>query len=429
VTRSFVLRSANVLDESGGFSGPLDVVVREGRITQVGRDASAADLRSVDFAGLWLMPGVFDCHDHLTLHSWDAAALMQTPVSRWALHAAEAMRRTLECGVTFVRDAGGADAGLRDGVQMGLVPGPRMQISVVALSETGGHFDGFWPGTGMESAADYCIPDYPGRPPFIVDGVQEMRRAVRRVLRAGADWIKLCTTGGVASPYDAYDEPQFTLEEVAVAVAEARRRKRGVMTHAFGGEGLDNSITAGVASIEHGIFLTEEQAARMAERGIWLVPTLAILRDSIRWGREGLLSDFATEKMAAIEPQLGDAVRIAREYGVKLALGTDYVQRDQHGNNLEELHLMHQAGLSVEETLLAATVRGAELCGVAADYGTIAPGKVLDAIVLDEDPGDLSLFTRRDAVTGVFKGGDPVVAHPRVAAALGPRPPLHLVRG
>jgi imidazolonepropionase-like amidohydrolase len=419
VTRSFVLREANVLDESGGFSGPLDVVVRDGRIAEVRRDAVAADLVSVDCAGLWVMPGVFDCHDHLTLHSWDAAALLQTPVSRWALHAAEAMRRTLESGVTFVRDAGGADAGLRDGAEMGLVPGPRMQVSVVALSETGGHFDGFLPGPGMESSADYCIPDYPGRPPFIVDGVEEMRRAVRRVLRAGADWIKLCTTGGVASPYDAYDEPQFTLAEIEVAVAEAARRGRGVMAHAFGGEGLDNAVAAGVASIEHGIFLTEEQAARMAERGTWLVPTLAILRDSVTWAREGRLGGFATEKMLAIEPQLGDAVRIAREHGVKLALGTDYVHRDQHGGNLEELVLMHEAGLSAEETLLAATVRGAELCGVAGDYGTVAAGKVLDAIVLDEDPSDLSLFRRRDAVTGVFKGGVPVVAHPRVDDALG----------
>jgi imidazolonepropionase-like amidohydrolase len=415
VTRSFVLREANVLDESGGFSGPLDVVVRDGRIAEVRRDAAAADLVSVDCDGLWVMPGVFDCHDHLTLHSWDSAALMQTPVSRWALHAAEAMRRTLESGVTFVRDAGGADAGLRDGVEMGLVPGPRMQVSVVALSETGGHFDGFLPGPGIESAADYCIPDYPGRPPFIVDGVEEMRRAVRRVLRAGADWIKLCTTGGVASPYDAYDEPQFTPEEIAVAVGEAARRRRGVMAHAFGGEGLDNAITGGVTSIEHGSFLTEEQAVRMASRGIWLVPTLAILRDSIVWAQEGALGAYATEKMQTIEPLLGDAVPIAREHGVKIALGSDFVHRDQHGGNLQELVLMHEAGLTVEETLLAATVRGAELCGVADDYGTIALGKVFDAIILDEDPSDLSVFARAESVTGVFKGGVAVVAHPRLA--------------
>jgi imidazolonepropionase-like amidohydrolase len=419
MSATFVLREANVLDESGSFTGPLDVLVREGRIAAVGRDVVAWDAASVDFSGLWVMPGVFDCHDHLTLHSWDGEALMRTPVSRWALHAAEAMRTTLECGVTFVRDAGGADAGFRDAVELGLVPGPRMQVSVVALSETGGHFDGFLPGPGMERASDYCIPDYPGRPPFIVDGTEEMRRAVRRVLRAGADWIKLCTTGGVASPYDAFDEPQFTLEEIEVAVFEAARRKRGVMAHAFGGEGLDNAITAGVTSVEHGLFLTEEQAAAMAERGTWLVPTLAVLRDSIRWAHAGELGAFPTQKMLEIEPLLGDAVRIAREHGVRIALGSDFVHRDQHGGNLEELVLLHEAGLTVEETLLAATVRGAELCGVAGDFGTIAPGKVFDAIVFDSDPSDIAVFADRASVTGVFKGGVPLVVHERMAAQIG----------
>jgi imidazolonepropionase-like amidohydrolase len=208
------------------------------------------------------------------------------------------------------------------------------------------------------------------------------------------------------------------LEEIAVAVAEAARRKRAVMAHAFGGEGLDNAIAAGVSSIEHGIFLTEEQASQMAARGTWLVPTLAILRDSIRWAEAGLLGGYATEKMLAIKPQLGAAVGIAREHGVKMALGTDFVHRDQHGGNLEELVLMHEAGLTVEETLLAATVRGAELCGVSADYGRIAPGKIFDAIVLDDDPSDLSVFGRRDAVTGVFQRGVPVLAHPRLGDAL-----------
>jgi imidazolonepropionase-like amidohydrolase len=418
VTTAFVLREANVLDEAGGFTGPVDVLVRDGRIAAVGRGLAADGAREHDFAGLFVMPGVFDCHDHLTLHSWDGEALMRTPVSRWALHAAEAMRRTLECGVTFVRDAAGADAGMRDGVEMGLVPGPRIQISVVALSETGGHFDGFLPGPGMERASDYCIPDYPGRPPFIVDGVEEMRRAVRRVLRSGADWIKLCTTGGVASPYDDADEPQFTFEEVAVAVHEAARRRRGVMAHAFGGEGLDNAVEAGVRSVEHGMFLTEEQATRMAARGTWLVPTLAVLRDTIRWAEAGQLADYATQKMLSIKPRLGDAVRIAREHGVPMALGSDFVARDQHGTNLEELVLMHEAGLTAAETLLAATVRGAELCGVADDFGTISPGRMFDAIVLDEDPSDISVFGRRESVTGVFKGGAPVVAHPRVANAV-----------
>lgn len=419
MTTPLVLRDANVLDESGGFTGPLDVSVVDGRIAAVGRNAEAGDdAVSVDCSGLWLMPGIFDCHDHLMFSSLDSGELLTTPITRWTLEATRNLRRTLECGVTFVRDAAGADAGVRDSVERGYVPGPRIQASVVALSETGGHFDGFLTGLGVEASAGYTLPDYPGRPPFLVDGVDEMRRGVRRVLRAGADWVKLCATGGIASPFDDGDLPQFTREELSVAVEEAERKGKGVMAHAFGGQGLDDAVAAGVRSIEHGMFLTEEQATTMAAAGTWLVPTLSILRDVIRWADEpGRMPDSHVRKVRAITSRIGSAVRIAQATGVKMALGTDFIDRDQHGRNLEELVLMHEAGLPAAETLLAATIRGAELCGVDHLYGRIAPGYVFDAILLDEDPSDISLFGRPGSVTGVFKGGATVVEHPRFAGS------------
>jgi imidazolonepropionase-like amidohydrolase len=412
---SFVLRNATVLDESGGFTGPVDVAVADGRVVAVEPDAELDGATSIDFEDLWVIPGVFDCHDHVTLSSIEAIELLRTPVTQWTLESARNLRRTLEGGVTFVRDACGADVGMREAIARGFVPGPRLQVSVVALSQTGGHLDGFLPGPGAEITADYVIPDYPGRPPYLVDGADEMRRAVRTVLRTGADWVKLCTTGGILSAHDEAEVAQFTLEEIQVAVFEAERRGKGVMVHAFGGDGLDNAVEAGVRSIEHGVYLTEEQAVRMADAGCWLVPTLAILDDVIRWTEDGLLPPYATRKGLELKERIGGAVEIAREHGVQIALGTDYVSRDQHGSNLEEITLMHEAGLSVEEALLAATVRGAELCGVAEDYGRIAPGYVFDAIVLDEDPGDLSLFARGDCVRGVFKDGAPVVPHARIA--------------
>jgi imidazolonepropionase-like amidohydrolase len=152
----------------------------------------------------------------------------------------------------------------------------------------------------------------------------------------------------------------------------------------------------------------------MAAAGIWLVPTLTIVRDLIRWAEAGTLSPATTRKALAIEPKLSEVVRIAREAGVRIALGTDFVASEQHGLNLGELVLMHEAGLSAEETLLAATARGAELCGVADRYGRIAPGYVFDAILLDEDPSDVTVFGRPDVVTGVFQAGEPVVPHPRI---------------
>jgi imidazolonepropionase-like amidohydrolase len=418
--RSFVLREAHVLDPSGGFSGPTDVSVVGGRITGVGRDLDAGGAPSIECAGLFIMPGVFDCHVHVAYTSLDPLEMLRTPITHWALKAARNLDRTLRAGVTSIRDAAGADAGMRAAIAAGDIRGSRLQLSVVALTETGGHFDGFLPGPGLEMSAEYTLPDYPARPRFRVDGTEDMRRAVREVVRAGADWVKLCATGGIASDHDDADLPQFTPDELAVAVDEARRKGRGVMAHAFGGVGLDDAVAAGVTSIEHGIFLTEAQAAEMAKRGTWLVPTLAILRDVLRWADEpGRMAERHVRKLRAVEPRMGDAVRIALEHGVKMALGTDFVEREQHGRNLEELVLMHEAGLSAEQTLLAATANGAELCGVGDTLGRIAPGYVFDAIVLDEDPTNIAIFGRGDAVRGVFKGGEAVVAHPRVTAALG----------
>jgi imidazolonepropionase-like amidohydrolase len=410
-----VLRGVHALDDSGVFTGPIDVHVEGGRVVGAETSLPANLGPSVDCAGLWLMPGVFDCHDHVTMSSLDVGECLSRPVSEWALESARNARVTLKGGVTFVRDLSGADAGVRDAIAKGYVPGPTLQVAVALVSPTGGHGDGFLAGPGLEMASGYLVPDYPGRPPFVVDGVDGMRHAVRSLLRAGADWIKLATTGGLVSEHDDPLVPEFTRDEIATAVAEAKRRGVHVASHAYGGEGIDNAVESGVRSIEHGGFLTEEQAARMAAAGCWLVPTLSAMRDCLRWAREGALTPRQSRKVLGLGLELGECVRVARDQGVRLAVGTDYISREQHGRNLEELTLMRNAGLTPEEVLLAATSGGAELCGVDDRYGRIAPGYVFDALLLDEDPGDLSLFERPDAVTGVFKTGVPVVPHPRLS--------------
>jgi imidazolonepropionase-like amidohydrolase len=415
----FVLREASVLDEAGGFGGPVDVRVAGGRIAAVGERLPVGDDPSVDCSGLFLSPGIFDCHLHVALSMLDIGEALSTPVTQWALEAARNARRTLEAGVTFVRDLAGADAGIRDSIARGYVPGPTLQVSVVLISQTGGHGDGFLAGPGLELAPGFILPDYPGKPPFVVDGADEMRRAVRAVLRAGGDWVKVATTGGLFSDHDHPLVADLTLEEIGVAVFEAGRKGKGVAAHAYGGEGLDNAVQAGVRSVEHGGFLTEEQAVRMAESGCWLVPTLSAMRDTLRWAESGTLDPVKSQKILDLGLELGGCVRLAKEHGVRMAIGTDYISRDQHGRNLEEIALMRQAGLTPEEALLAATIRGAELCGVDGEYGRIAPGFVFDAILLDEDPGDLSCFLEPGAVTGVFRSGVPVVAHERLAGSVG----------
>src|SRR5205085_1101826 len=151
---------------------------------------------------------------------------------------------------------------------------------------------------------------------------------------------KVCSTGGVVSPHDDGDMPELTEDEIAVAVFEAGRRGRGVMSHAFGGEGIDNAVRAGVRSIEHGIFLTEEQAALMAERDCFLVPTLYVVNEVIAWAEQGgVLPAYAEQKALALRSRIGTAVEIARAHGVKVVAGSDFVRRELHGHNLAELPL------------------------------------------------------------------------------------------
>jgi imidazolonepropionase-like amidohydrolase len=410
---SYVLREVTVLDRSGGFSGPVDIHVEDGRIARIDRDLPAQGAPSIDFSGLWLLPGIFDCHDHVTMSSVDVGEILRTPVTQWALEAAQNARLTLEGGITSVRDLSGADRGFRDSLRAGHVPGPRVQISVTLICQTGGHGDGYLGGAGLEGS---LIPEFPGRPPFRVDGPESMRHVVRANLRAGADWIKLAVTGGLVSEHDQPLIAELTCEEIAVAVFEAGRKGKHVAVHAYGGEGLTNAVEAGVRSVEHGGFLTEEQAAKMAASGCFLVPTLSAMRDCLRWAEEGSLTPTVCEKILAFGLDIGACVRMAKEYGVKLASGTDYIQREQHGRNLEEVLLMHQAGLSVEEALLVATAGGAELCRVSDELGRLEQGYVFDAVVLDGDPGDLSVFAEPGAVTGVFQSGRPVVPHSRLAS-------------
>ena len=401
-----------VLDQGGGFTGPLDIAVDDGVVTQVGRDLRS-DAQSYDFRGLWVMPGMVDCHLHAIATSLDTMEMLRTPLSERVLDAAGILRRSLEAGVTFARDAGGIDAGVRNAVQRGHVPGPGLQVAVGALSQTGGHFDGFLAGPAVPLTTGYQVPDYPGRPPLVVDGPDEVRKAVRLLLRAGADWIKLCTTGGIMSGTGA--APQFTGDEIMTAVSEARRRGKPAMVHCFGGEGLRHSLEAGVRSIDHGLLLTEEDARLMAAGGCWLVPTLTILSDIQRWASAGKLSAAAAARVRELEPRFGQAVKIAQAAGVKIALGTDFISREQHGTNLREIASVADAGLSIEAALLAATRNGAELLGIGDRYGRVAQGYVFDAIVLDDDPADLA-FARHGRVSGVFKAGRPVVEHPRLAA-------------
>ena len=422
--KTLTLREVHALDQGGGFTGPVDVVVVDGVITRVEPNAPGEG-PEMDCSGLWLMPGIFDCHAHLdefipevrraylAEYTADTLAKMDMDITRWALEVARSGRYLLELGITSVRDVGAATPGIRDGFAEGCVPGPQLFVSGPPIGQTGGHTDGYVPSTAHEVITGFMVADYPGRPPYLVDSPDEMRKTVRMHLRTGVDWIKIMTTGGLLS--NGRDHPQraeLTDEEIAVAVFEGARAGVPVAAHAYGGPGVDSAVRGGVRSIEHGIYLTEAQAAEMAERGCWLVPTLVVCHELDELAKTGGIDKRSAERVAEIMPSVGGQVAVARAAGVRIALGSDLIS---HGPNLKEITLLAEAGLTPEEALIAATAGGAELCG-AEDRGRIAPGKVFDAILLDDDPSDTQVFKRANPVTGVFQNGRPVIRHERLAS-------------
>jgi imidazolonepropionase-like amidohydrolase len=424
---TFVLRHTRVLEQGGGFSDETSVLVQDGMVARIGRNVTPPDgAPEYDLSGLWLMPGVIDCHEHLGASTMDERELLRTPDSYSTLEAVVNLRKTLDAGVTFVRDAGGVDAGFRRAVDDGLVPGPRLQVSISLISQTGGHGDNYSVGLGIE-------PDPLFAPMMIVaDGVDGVRLAVRRLLRDGADCIKLCTSGGVVSPHDTPWDVSFTVDEIAAAVSEAAARGKPVMTHAIAGEGIDRAVACGVRSIEHGTLLDERQAAAMAAAGCWLVPTLSVVRSVIDAADaadgQATFPAWALSKIEQLRDSYGACVQVAREAGVRIAVGCDWFDRRFHGRNLEEIALLHDAGMPLEETLLAATSGGAELCGVADRHGRVAPGFVFDAFVLGEDPSDVSVFRRPAAVLEVFKAGVGCKTGSTLLAERGPTPEVpHVV--
>jgi imidazolonepropionase-like amidohydrolase len=279
-----------------------------------------------------------------------------------------------------------------------------MQIAVSMLSQTGGHGDG-WHVCGAELP---LMGPHPGRPATVVDGPDAMRRKVRELLRAGADVLKVATSGGVLSARDDPRHPHFSPSELDVLVEEARAAGVFVMAHAQGAGGIKNAVRAGIRSIEHGIFLDDEAIDLMLEHGTWLVPTLAAPRAVLTAAAAGAaLPTAVVEKARAVQEAHDASVTRAVEAGVKVAMGTDSGV-GPHGDNLSELALMAACGMSPVEAWRATTLSAAELLGVDREFGSLEPGKRADVVVLDGDPHDLTGLTGR--IREVWRDGELVAA-------------------
>ncbi|QXG76490.1 amidohydrolase family protein [Modestobacter sp. L9-4] len=393
-----VFSGGQVLDGTGAPAAPADVAVQDGRIVEVGVGLDGDEV--VDCTGATVLPGLFDCHVHVMMSGVDLMRTLQTPFSYGFYEALHNLRRTLALGITSVRDAGGADLGVAEAVRRGLISGPRMQIAISMLSQTGGHGDG-WHVCGAELP---LMGPHPGRPRTIVDGPDEMRRTVRELLRAGADVIKVATSGGVLSARDDPRHPHFRPEELDVLVEEANAAHVAVMAHAQGAEGIKSAVRAGIRSIEHGIYLDDEAIDLMLAHGTWLVPTLAAPRAVLAAVAGGAqLPTAVVDKARAVQAVHDESVTRAIAAGVKVAMGTDSGV-GPHGDNLVELGLMADCGFTPEQAWHATTLSAAELLGVAGELGSLEPGKRADVVVLDGDATDLSGLAGR--VREVWRDGE-----------------------
>ena len=313
------------------------VVIEDGHVTRAGsRDGTQIprDAERIDAEGLTLLPGLIDCHVHLTNlgEGLDFARELTTPPTLKLMRAVRAARRTLDAGFTSVRDAAGSPAGVRMAIDAGYFPGPRMFVTVSALSQTGGHTD-----SHFMCGADLDIP-LPDRPYMVVDGVENMRLRVREVIRAGADWIKLCTSGGVLSPGDQPHHSALTLDEIKAAVDEAGVQGRKVMAHAQANAGIKNALKAGVATIEHAIWLDGDAIEMMLDGGNAVVPTLVAPHWVIRHAEAGKMPAYAIGKARAVIDDHKASIKLAIESGVKIAFGTN-TGVGPHGSNGEEFLL------------------------------------------------------------------------------------------
>lgn len=398
---SLVFRGGLVFDGTGAGPFRADVAVRNGRIVGLGDDVHGDHV--VDASGSFVMPGLIDCHAHPAFA--DAFGGLDADVARPAsyvtIQALAGLRATLEAGITTVRDAAGADAGLRRGVGERLIAGPRLLVSLSQISPSAGPYDARTP-----SGLDTWVAR-PGIPSPVADGPDALRAKVREYVQAGADVIKVFASGHFSMPRDGARRSMFTDDELAAIVDEANRQRVRVMAHAHGDDAAAAAARAGVASIEHGFFLDDPGIDAMAAAGTVFVPTLLASA-----GLAGTAADETeAERLAAVVDTHRAAVHKAHMRGIPIAMGTD-CPVTPHGRNAEELELLVACGLAPSEALAAGTSVAARLLGLESEIGRIAAGMAADLLVVAGDPGDLSGF--RDRLRHVFQRGEAVksAAHP-----------------
>ena len=402
MTNDLWLVGARLVDGTGADPvDGVDVHVVDGRIASLG--SAPAGAVALDVAGATVTPGLIDAHVHLGIASPMSARLShQLSVAEIAADMFANAAQTLDAGYTTVRDTGGVDGGLVRALASGKVRGPRLVQCGPIQCQTGGHghLANDWEPTCLWET--HAIPGL-ATLSLVSDGVEEMRKNVRETFRRGADFIKMCVTGGVVSTHDELSDTQFTVEEIAVAVQEANARGTYVTVHAHNNTGIRNAVTAGATCIEHGSQIDEEVAALLAANGVAHVPTFAVVEQLLRDVESVGLPAYVRDRALLVRQGMIDGLHASRAAGVTVGLGSDLIGPDQTGRS-EELLLRSQFETPMD-ALVAATQTNAKVLRLP-DVGTVEVGKVADLVVWARDPlEDPKAFTDRDNAVLVLQGG------------------------
>ena len=380
------------------------ILIKDNKIIEVGKENSISlpedEIKRIDAGGMFILPGFIDTHVHVMANGFKDEDTLYDPLPLYFYKGAENLRKTIEAGVTTIRDAGLADLGVKMAVEQGLISGPRMLISVMPLSITGGHFD-FWRASGFDIKISY-----PGLPEHICDGVEEVRKRVREIIRCKADFIKVMVTGGVMSANDGPEHAQFTVEELKVMVEEGKNHDNlKVMAHGHGAEGIKNAIKAGAHSIEHGSYLDDEAIQMMVDQGTYLVPTFVVMHHNQKLAKAGELPEWGIKQAIEIVDIHNKNIKNAYEAGVRIVMGTD-CGVVSHGINLEELGFLCDMGMSAGEAIVAGTKTAAECIGYDDKIGTVEEGKLADVVICKKDPiAHIKSLGKHDNIILVMKDG------------------------
>lgn len=391
------IKAGRVLDvRTGQMINNAFILIEGERITAVGANITVPPgAEVIDLKTMTVLPGLIDSHTHLTGDPGiGGLAGITKSVPRQALTGAKNARITLLAGFTTVRNVGAAgysDIALRDAINAGDIPGPRIVASGPALGITGGHCD------------DNYLPwEYHHKADGVADGVENVMGKTREVIKYGANVIKFCSTGGVLSLGDDPKAAEFTLEEMKALVAEAHRLGRKVAAHAHGGEGLKWAVMAGVDSIEHGTYIDDEGIRLMKEKGTYLVPTIYLtewfMENQAKLGLPPQIIAKANEVMPAMKKNLTHAI----QQGVPVAFGTDAAVYP-HGLNAREFAVLVRMGLTPLQAIQTATVNASKLLDRADSIGAVEVGKYADLIAVEGDP--TKDVTELERIKFVMKGG------------------------